>query len=80
MRWGHWYFVGGMVTAGYALGYWKGSTTHWQKPASRFGAIFMGQFGLLHMMQDSAYRLMGYKENAFEQTRNLPHVLSKEEY
>lgn len=31
-----------------------GSVTHWQKPASTFGAIFLGQFGMLHMMQDEA--------------------------
>ena len=31
-----------------------GSGVHWQKPASIFGTLFMGQFGLLHMMQDSA--------------------------
>ena len=31
-----------------------GSVVHWQKPASMFGTVFMGQFGMLHMMQDSA--------------------------
>uniref|UniRef100_A0A7R9V4R5 NADH-ubiquinone oxidoreductase 21kDa subunit N-terminal domain-containing protein n=1 Tax=Chlamydomonas euryale TaxID=1486919 RepID=A0A7R9V4R5_9CHLO len=80
MRWGHWYFAGGMALAGYGLGYWKGSSIHWQRPASRFGFVFMGQFGLLHMMQDSAYRLMGYKENEYEQKRNIPRQLVKERY
>ncbi|KAG1667521.1 hypothetical protein FOA52_013711 [Chlamydomonas sp. UWO 241] len=72
MRVGHWTFVAGMSALGYGLGYWKGSVTHWQKPASTFGAIFLGQFGMLHMMQDEAYRLMGYKENNTELARNMP--------
>ena len=34
-----------------------GSGIHWQKPASYFGAVFMGQFGLCSMMQDEACEL-----------------------
>ena len=80
MRPSHWGFVAGMAAVGYTLGYWKGSGIHWQKPASIFGTVFMGQFGLLHMMQDSAYRLMGFKENAKEVAANMPGHIIKESY
>ncbi|GAX75283.1 hypothetical protein CEUSTIGMA_g2728.t1 [Chlamydomonas eustigma] len=76
----HWGFVAGMAGLGYVLGYWKGSVIHWQKPASMFGTLFMGQFGVMHMMQDSAYRLMGFKENSIEVRSNMPGALAKEAY
>ena len=43
-------------------------------------AVFMGQFGLLLMVQDSAYRLMGFKENAREVAANMPGHMAKESY
>eukprot|EP00798_Chlamydomonas_sp_ICE-L_P019856 gene19856-26550_t len=80
MRMYHWSWVAGMATLGSALGYWKGSGIHWQKPASYFGAAFFGKSAFLWGMGDCAYRLMGYRENGREVASNLPTILAREEY
>mmetsp|Transcript_13724 Transcript_13724/g.29499 ORF Transcript_13724/g.29499 Transcript_13724/m.29499 type:complete len:122 (+) Transcript_13724:90-455(+) len=80
MRATHWSWVAGMAALGYGLGYWKGHGIHWQKPASYFGAAFFGKSALLWGMGDTAYRLMGYRENGVEVTKNLPGLLQKEAY
>mmetsp|Transcript_12456 Transcript_12456/g.30607 ORF Transcript_12456/g.30607 Transcript_12456/m.30607 type:complete len:122 (+) Transcript_12456:44-409(+) len=70
----------GMAAFGGAAGYWKGSSIHWQRPAMYFGAALLGKTGLLWGMCDSAYRLMGYKENSVEVDRNMPGLLKREAY
>lgn len=80
MRPGAWGAAAGMAFTGATLGYWKGSATHWQKPGMWFGLALLGKTGLAWGVIDSAYRLMGYKENSVEVARNMPGLLARETY
>ncbi len=51
-----------------------GSAIHWQKPASIFGSLFMGQFGMMHMMQDSACKSNRTHAHAFHEWAIRAHA------
>mmetsp|Transcript_4401 Transcript_4401/g.11970 ORF Transcript_4401/g.11970 Transcript_4401/m.11970 type:complete len:123 (-) Transcript_4401:593-961(-) len=80
MRPGSWALVGGMMLFGAAAGYYTGAKSHWQRPAMYFGMGVLGKTGMAWGLTDSAYRLMGYKENSIEVAQNIPGQMKPEAY